>query len=200
MNNIIKGPSSKEANYCKKGHDDDKIVRSILTKELINEKTIYVYDIDHDEFFRELDVDLILTNYLFKYASVECKADGFPVLKDGKKYIFLELVSNSKKFESSGGQDGLGCILSSKAHFFIFYFIKYDYYLIINSIKLREFIKNNETKYKRKTANTWSPDNSRIWYSSYGIIVPVMDIVKECGGILKKSRYKYEDIKSELEL
>lgn len=193
-------PNAKERDYCKKGHDDDKIIRTLLSRELVNEKTIYVYDIDHDEFFRELDVDLILTNYLFKYASVECKADGFPVLKDGKKYIFLELVSNSKKYESSGGQDGLGCILSSKAHFFIFYFIKFDYYLIINSRKLREFIRNNETKYKRKTANTWSPNNKQIWYSSYGIIVPVMDIVEFCDGILKKSRYKYEDIKNELGL
>lgn len=193
-------PNEKERDYCKKGHDDDKIIRSLLTKELVNDKTIYVYDIDHDEFFRELDIDLILTNYLFKYASVECKADDFPVLRDGKKYIFLELISNSKKYESSGGLDGLGCILSSKSHFFIFYFIKYDYYLIINSRKLREFIKNNENKYKKKTSHTWSPDNRIIWYDSTGIIVPVMDIVKYCDGILKKSRYKYEDIKKELGL
>lgn len=193
-------PNAKEANYCKKGHDDDKIIRSLLTKELINEKTLYAYDIDHDEFHRKHDIDLILINKNFRYRSVECKADDFPALKDGKKYIFLELISNSKKYESSGGTDGLGCILSSKAESFIFYFIKYDYYLIINSQKLRKFIEENKGRYKEKKANTWSPDNSEIWYSSIGIIVPAMDIVREAGGILKKSRFAYEDIKSELGL
>jgi len=193
-------PNAKEKDYCKKGHQDDKIIRSLLSRELINGKTIYVLDIDYVEFYREIDVDLLLTNYKYNTTTVECKADDFPALKDGKKYIFLELISNSKKYSESNGQDGLGCILTSKAKFFIFYFIKYDYYLIINSRKLREFIKNNKSRYKEKTAHTWSPDNRTIWYDSTGIIVPVMDIVKNCDGILKKSRYKYNDIKNELNI
>ncbi len=199
VSNNIKGPSEKEKDYCKKGHQDDLIIRTLLKKELVNEKTEYVIDIDQDGFFRKIDIDLILYNKNGRLATIEVKADGFPSIRNNKKYVFLELISNSKKYQESNQKDGLGCILTSRAHYFIFYFILYDYYLIINSQKLRQFIKENKDKYEKKQARTFSPDNKSIWYYSEGILVPVMDLVS-IGGIVKKSRYKYLDIKKELKI
>ena len=199
MNNTIKGPTSKEANYCKKGHDDDKIVRTLLSRDLINDIIIHTVDVDYDSFFRSLDIDLILYNKDNKMATAEIKADAFPVMKDGKKYIFCELVSNSKKFEESKGKTGQGCILTSKSDYFIFYFILYDSYLVIKSNILRDYILNNKEKYDEKKARTWSPDNKKIWYYSIGRVVPIDDILK-IGGTYVESRYKYEDIKKELNI
>lgn len=192
-------PNDKEKDYCRKGHDDDRIIRTLLKKELVNDKTQHVLDVDSDDFCRKHDIDLMLINKVYDTTTAEVKADDFPALKDGKKYIFLELVSNSKKFKESDGKDGLGCILTSKAKHFIFYFIKYDYYLVIESQKLRDYILKNKDKYEEKKATTWSPNNKEIWYHSYGRVVPVSDIVKN-GGILKKSRYKYIDVKMDLGL
>lgn len=199
VNVNTKGPSEKEKDYCKKGHQDDLIVRSLLKKELVNEKTEHVIDIDQDGFFRKIDIDLILYNKSGKLATVEAKADGFPTIRNNKKYVFLELISNSKKYQESNQKDGLGCILTSRANYFIFYFTIYDYYLIINSQKLRSFIKENKDKYETKKARTFSPDNKSIWYYSEGILVPVMDLVS-IGGIIKQSRYKYLDVKKELNI
>lgn len=199
VNVNTKGPNEKEKNYCQKGHQDDLIVRTLLKKELVNDKTEYVVDLDKDGFFRVCDIDLILFNKNNKLATAEVKADGFPAIRGNKKYVFLELISNSKKYQESDQKDGLGCILTSRAHYFIFYFILYDYYLIINSQKLRQFIKENKDKYEKKQARTFSPDNRQIWYYSEGILVPVSDLI-QIGGIVKKSRYKYLDIKRELNI
>jgi hypothetical protein len=194
MNTIIK---EKEKDYCKKGHEDDLIVRTLLSRELINNNTIHVIDVDKDLFFRNADVDLILINKFYNLATAEIKADGFPAL-GGTKYVFLETISNSNRYEKSGGTDGLGCCLTSKSHYFIFYFIKYNTYLILKTSKMKEFIEKNIDKYDKKQARTWSPDNKKIWYYSEGIIVPVGDLIIEAGGIYKTSRYNYEDIKKEL--
>ena len=195
----MNGPNQKERDYCKRGHDDDLIVRTLLSRELLNDKTIHTIDVDKDLFFNDTDVDLILVNRHYNLTTVEVKADGFPML-GGTKYVFLELISNSVKYRSSGGQEGLGCCLTSKAKYFIFYFIKYDKYLVLESQKLREFIKNNSNNYEHKQAKTWAPDNRKIWYYTDGIVVPVQDLVDMAAGIVKNSRYKYLDIKSELSL
>lgn len=196
----MKNINEKELNYCKKGHDDDFIIRTLLKKELVNGKTIHVIDLDGDDFFRKRDIDLLLINKKLNTTMAEIKADGFPKLRDNKKYVFLELISNSKKYEDSDGQDGLGCILTSQCDYFIFYFILYDCYLIIESPKLKKFITENKDRYQEKKARTWSPDNSTIWYYSIGYIVPVDDIVTHCSGILKRSRYKYKNEKANLGL
>ena len=193
------GPNKKERDYCKQGHADDLIVRTLLSRELLNDKTIHTIDVDKDLFFNNTDVDLILVNKHYNLTTVEVKADGFPMLS-GTKYVFLELISNSVKYNSTNGQEGLGCCLTSKAKYFIFYFIKYDKYLILESQKLREFIKNNKDNYEHKQAKTWSPNNKKIWYYTDGIVVPVQDLVDGAAGIVKNSRYKYLDIKSELSL
>lgn len=193
-------PNIKEKDYCQQGHNDDLIIRTLLKRELINGKTIYVLDIDNDTFFRKNDIDLLLINKFFKFKSVEVKADGFPILSDGKKYIFLELISNSKKYQETNGKLGQGCILTSKCDYFIFYFIKYDYYLIVESEKLKKYILENRDRYPEKRARTWSPDNSQIWYYSVGHVVPIDDIVEHCSATIKYSRYKYDDIKKELGL
>ena len=195
----MNGPNQKERDYCKRGHDDDLIVRTLLSRELLNDKTIHTIDVDKDLFFNDTDVDLILVNKHYNLTTVEVKADGFPEIR-GTKYVFLELISNSVKYKSSGGQEGLGCCLTSKSKYFIFYFIKYDTYLVLESQKLREFIKNNKDNYEHKQAKTWSPNNKKIWYYTDGIVVPVQDLVDGAAGIVKNSRYKYLDIKSELSL
>ena len=71
---------------------------------------------------------------------------------------------------------------------------------MLESQKLREFIKNHKDYYEHKKAKTWSPDNRKIWYYTDGIVVPVQDLVDGAAGIVKNSRYKYLDIKSELSL
>ena len=195
----MNGPNQKERDYCKRGHDDDLIVRTLLSRELLNDKTIHTIDVDKDLFFNDTDVDLILVNRHYNLTTVEVKADGFPML-GGTKYVFLELISNSVKYSNTNGQEGLGCCLTSKSKYFIFYFIKYDKYLVIESKKLREFIKNNKDNYEHKQAKTWSPNNKKIWYYTDGIVVPVQDLVDGAAGIVKNSRYKYLDIKSELSL
>lgn len=195
----MNGPNEKERDYCKRGHDDDLIVRTLLSRELLNDKTIHTIDVDKDLFFNDTDVDLILVNRHYNLTTVEVKADGFPEIR-GTKYVFLELISNSVKYSNTNGQEGLGCCLTSKSKYFIFYFIKYDKYLILESQKLREFIKNNKDNYEHKQAKTWSPNNKKIWYYTDGIVVPVQDLVDMAAGIVKNSRYKYLDIKSELSL
>ena len=194
--NTIK-PNAKEANYCKQGHIDDKIVRTLLSRELINDKTLHVIDVDRDGFFRNADVDLIIVNHQYNLTTAEVKADGFPKI-NGNKYVFIETISNSNKYKNSGGHDGLGCCLTSKACYFIFYFIKYNNYMIIKTKDMQKFIEKHGMEYERKQARTFGPDNRTIWYYSEGILVPVDDLIENAGGILKESRIKYEDIKLEL--
>ena len=191
------GPNLKERDYCKKGHDDDLIIRTLLSRELVNDTIIYVKDIDDDLFFRSLDCDLLLVNKSNNIKMAEVKADDYPPINN-VKYIFLEYISNSNKYKSSRGHDGLGCILTSKCDYFIFYFIKLDKYLVVDSNKLKEFVKNNIMKYKTKEATTYSPNNKDVWYHSYGLLVPVDDIIAECAASLFDSKIKYDDIKNEL--
>lgn len=193
----MNAPNKKELNYCQKGHEDDYIIRTLLSKELVNDTIIYVKDIDDDLFFRNLDCDLLLVNKDNKVKLAEVKADDYPLINN-VKYIFLEYISNSNKYKSSGGHDGLGCILTSKCDYFIFYFIKLDKYLVADSNKLKEFVKNNINRYKTKEANTYSPNNKEIWYNSYGLLVPIGDIIRECKASLFDSKIKYNDIKNEL--
>jgi hypothetical protein len=196
----MNGPNAKERDYCKRGHDDDLIVRTLLKRELINKNNIeHIIDVDDDNYFNKNDVDLILCSKKCDITTVEIKADGYKKINN-IKYVFLELISNSVKYQKSEGQDGLGCCLTSNSKNFIFYFTQYDQYLIVKTNKLREFIRNNKNNYEHKQAKTWAPDNSRIWYYSEGIIVPVPDLINLAGGILKDSNIKYLDIKNELGL
>ena len=55
-----------------------------------------------------------------------------------------------------------------------------------------------DRKYKTKEATTYSPNNKDVWYHSYGLLVPVDDIIAECAASLFDSKIKYDDIKNEL--
>ncbi len=188
--------NKKEQNWNKEGHDNDRRCRNLLCKELpVRFQDVdYIVDVDADPEARLKDIDLVAIPKDKKITplSVEVKADNFGKI-NGEKFIFCETISNTVKYENTRGEEGVGCIITSEADLFIFYFCQFNNYIKIKASDLREFIHNNYTRYNEKIARTWAPDNSTIWYYSVGLLIPVNDLLNT--GIAKfyTSKNKLKD-------
>ena len=179
--------------YNTVGNRNDRICRELLAKELLNEKITHVIDVAEDSYFWKEDIDLICVNDNAKnrFVTIEVKVDGYKPV-NGRKYIFCETISNSNKYLISSGREGLGNLFVSKSDYMLYYFIYSDSYLIVDTKELQEFVKANMEKYNVKAANTLGY-NGHTLYSSYGLLVPVEDVLKKLNAKIIHSRYRFQD-------
>lgn len=177
-NNQTPKPYQRDWNWA--GHKQDAIARHIMSITFSGMYFVYqVYDVDNDMVYRNADIDLLVVkNNLVGGAyepvsSIEIKADTYGYVQ-GKKYIFVETVSN----DSKGTQ---GWIYTTAAEYILYYFILLDQYIMVKTSILRSAVEQADARgYKRRKANTYSPDNRRLIYSSHGVLVPVDDILQDC--------------------
>lgn len=184
------------------GRRNDRICRRLLSKELTDNPgnhISHVLDVGDNPFYWKYDIDLLCVSEQLRYSAVEIKADNYPPQK-GVKNLFLEFIANDSQYLASAGKRGTGCILFTKSDYLIFYFIKLDTYLVVPTVPLQEFVRKHlgTEKYKVKGCATTGEDG-KVLYSSYGMIVPVPDIMNGIAGCrLLKSQYRYQDIAKEV--
>lgn len=184
------------------GGHNDRICRRLLSKELTENtgnNISHVLDVGDDPFYWKYDIDLVCVSNRLKYSTVEIKADNY-LPQHGIKNLFLEFIANDNKYIVSAGKKGTGCILYTKSDFLIFYFIKMDTYLVVPTAPLQEFVRKHlgTEKYRVRGCATTGADG-RVLYNSYGIIVPVPDIMNEIADCrLVTSQYRYRDIAKEV--
>lgn len=189
--NLTSPIRNNELNYNKTGHDNDKIVKEILRREFLEIGYTDFVDLDPMDWARKFDIDFLISGQNKNTLLMEIKADSYKVLSDGLKSIFIEIKSNIQKNID-------GWLYTSRCNYFIFYFILYDYYLIIDRQKLLNFMNSNLDKYNKKLSRTFAPDNSKIWYETEGRVVPIYDILQYQIGTIHYSKHKYKNIKEEL--
>ena len=184
--------------YNPTGNRNDRVCRALLAKELLNEKTIHVIDVANDKFFQKKDIDIICINKELKSTTVEIKATNSGNAY-GTKTVFLETISNSNKYLTSNSKEGRGCILITESDFLIFYFIRSDTYMIVKTKALQNYVQKHISsgKYPVKSTSTYGYNGMPL-YDSYGLIVPVQDLITEAGARIVTSKYKYDDIAKEV--
>ena len=179
--------------YNPVGNRNDRICRALLSKELLSNTITHIIDVGSDAYFWKEDIDLIcISNHKKnRFITVEIKADGFRPI-NGKKYIFCETISNSNKYLMSSGKEGIGNLFVTKSNFIIYYFIHTDTYLVIDTKELQEFVKKNMQQYTVKSSSTYGYDGN-VLYTSYGLLVPINDILQHLNSKLINSRCQFND-------
>ena len=182
--------------YNPEGNKMDKVCRALLKDALISETVLDVIDVGNNSVFYPADIDLLLIKSDYNVSTLEVKACANPKGNLKKQTVFIEYISNDKKYLESGGKAGLGCIRVCKAEFILFYFIKNDYYLLFKTKELQEFLEENIEKYSSKFAVTYGKDGQEL-YRSFGLIVPIEILREQAGGLLLKSNCSYEKYEEE---
>ena len=184
---------NEKKNTFQESRKNDKVLRRLLVDELKRDKIIHVVDVGDDKVFMPADIDLLIVNKDYRISSVEAKADNYGTTA-GVKKIFIETISNDKKFAISGGIEGMGNARYSKSDYFLYYFIKLQSYLIIPTKQLQAWITVNlpKGKYEIKTAKTCGLDG-KVLYNSYGMLVPINVLIDEAGAKLFDAQCKWED-------
>lgn len=185
--------NKEKYDYNPVGNRNDRICRALLSKELLSENITHVIDVGGDSYFWKEDIDLICVSKKEKdrFITVEIKADGYRPY-NGKKFIFCETISNSNKYLMSSGREGIGNLFITKSDFMVYYFVHTDNYLVIDTKELQEFVKNNMQRYTVKSANTYGYDGN-VLYTSYGVLVPIEDIMQNLNAKLINSRHRFND-------
>lgn len=175
------------------GNRNDRVCRALLSKELLSDNITHVIDVGEDSYFWKEDIDLICVSRQEKnrFITVEIKADGYKPVK-GKKYIFCETISNHNKYLLSAGREGVGNLFVTKSDFMVYYFVHSDTYLIVDTKELQEYVKRNMQHYTVKSAPTYGYDGN-VLYTSYGLLVPIEDILHHLNAKLINSRYRFSD-------
>lgn len=179
--------------YNPQGNLMDETVRKLLRDALISETNIGVLDVGDNNIFWPADIDLLLVSNDYHIQTLEVKAVGFGNAKYNNVSnltLFIEYISNDRKFLATGGLQGQGCTRICKADYYLFYFTKMDYYLLLKTEKLQEFLESNLEKYESKSAVTYGKNGEEL-YKSYGIIVPINALRQEAGAKLIKSNCCY---------
>lgn len=186
--------NEKKYDYNPIGNRNDRVCRTLLAKELLSDTITHVIDVGGDSYFWKEDIDLICVSNQPKnrFITVEIKADGYRPSANGKKYIFCETISNSNKYLITSGREGIGNLFITKSDYMLYYFIHTDTYLIVDTNELQEFVKNNMRTYTVKSSDTYGYDG-QILYTSYGLLVPVEDILHYLSSKLITSRHRFED-------
>ena len=186
--------NQKKWDYNPVGNRNDRVCRMLLSKELLSDNITHVIDVADDSYFWKEDIDLICVTKQEKnrFITVELKADGYKPDNNGKKYIFCETVSNSNKYLMSSGRDGIGNLFITKSDFMVYYFVHTDTYLVVDTKELQEFVRRNMKKYTVKSANTYGYGGN-VLFTSYGLLVPIDDILQSLNSKLITSRYRFDD-------
>ena len=193
--------SSWKFDYNPEGNRNDRIVRKLMAQELVNENIIGVLDVGDNSLFFAPDIDLLLVNKYYHIATAELKADNYDVGFDGKKRIYLEYISNNNKYLTSMGKEGIGNVLTSQSTYFIYYFIKTQSYLLMETKKLAEWVRQNVGvgKYQIKSAQTKGYLKDQVLFISYGLVVPINVLMDEIGAKHIPSRINFYEFANTLE-
>jgi hypothetical protein len=149
----------------KQCYEVSKIAISIVTRWLMEQKTIIsVINVEDDERFQELDVDLLAIVDDSTCKLIEVKADRYDTGN-----FFLELISDVEK-------DSRGCMLQTKSDYVFYYFTKMHKLYSLSIHYLQKWLIDNRAHYHKKTVET-SLKNGRS-YHTVGICVPIQNLVK----------------------
>lgn len=175
------------------GNRNDRVCRALLSKELLSDNIAHVIDVGGDSYFWKEDIDLICVSKKQKdrFVTIEIKADGYKPVA-GKKFIFCETISNNNKYLLSAGREGIGNLFITKSDFMVYYFIHTDTYLIVDTKELQEFVRKNMQTYTVKSSPTYGYGGN-VLYTSYGLLVPVEDILKNLNSRLINSSHHFND-------
>jgi hypothetical protein len=137
----------------------------------LSEQGYDVRDVQDDEYFRQLDVDLQVSGADWPRPKlVEVKGDRYPA-----RNVYLEKVSNT----NTGSP---GCIMYTCAEYLAYYFVKEGRALIIPVDALRGWIESGRMEeYPEKRVGTAGSGGKTELFSSRGHTVPVEVIVDEVG-------------------
>lgn len=185
--------------YNPSGNLMDQTTRRLMCSALLSDSIIKCYDVGDDETFWSGDIDMLLVNKDFKIDTLEVKAVGFGNARNSldELSVFLEYISNDKKYLLSGGKQGIGCTRICKATYYLFYFTKIDYYLLFETKQLQDFLERNLEKFPSKASVTYGKNGEEL-YKTYGIIVPVNVLRQEAGGRFIKSPLCYKKFEQEI--
>ena len=177
----------------------DQATRKLMCSALLSDSIIRCYDVGDDETFWAGDIDILLVNKDFKIDTLEIKAVGFGNARNSldELSVFLEYISNDKKYLQTGGKQGVGCTRICKATYYLFYFTKIDYYLLFETKQLQDFLERNLEKFPSKASITYGKNGEEL-YKTYGIIVPVNVLRQEAGGRFIKSPLCYKKFEQEV--
>ena len=150
--------------YNPSGNLMDQTTRRLMCSALLSDSIIKCYDVGDDETFWSGDIDMLLVNKDFKIDTLEIKAVGFGNARNSldELSVFLEYISNDKKYLQTGGKQGVGCTRICKATYYLFYFTKIDYYLLFETKQLQDFLERNLEKFPSKASVTYGKNGSLV--------------------------------------
>lgn len=185
--------------YNPSGNLMDETTRRLMCSALLSDSIIKCFNVGDDETFWPADIDLLLVKKNFTIDTLEVKAVGFGNEKNSldELSVFLEYISNDKKYLQTGGKQGVGCTRICKATYYLFYFTKIDYYLLFETKQLQDFLERNLEKFPSKASVTYGKNGEEL-YKTYGIIVPVNVLRQEAGGRFIKSPLCYKKFEQEI--
>ena len=133
--------------------------------------TVDVENVEGDEAYQKIDVDLLWTTIARDYA-VEIKADRWHETGN----FFFETVSNKERGTP-------GCFLYTEADFLFYYFVEPRTLYILPVPRVRDwFLKNVERFEQRETTTPVGGEH----YTTVGRIVPIELVLKEVTGVKVK--------------
>jgi hypothetical protein len=149
---------------------------SLKITEYLHKNTKYrVVNVEDEPIFKEGDVDLLLVDIKdienLTIHRVEVKGDR----QEETGNYFIEIISNSNK-------NTKGCMLYTKSDYIFYYFSNINQLHIINTKELQNWLNTNINKFKEVATSTSSNNKDRIFYKTYGRLIP-KDIIKNEVGV-----------------
>lgn len=133
--------------------------------------TVNVENVEGDEGYQRVDVDLLWTTILRDYA-IEIKADRWHETGN----FFFETASNKEKGTP-------GCFLYTGANFLFYYFVGPRKLYILPMPRAREWFLANMSRFEERETTT---PVGREHYTTVGRIVPIEAVLKEVKGVKVK--------------
>lgn len=179
--------SYKEAGWGKIKHEDDQVCCGVIAKQIMRDTGIDVRNVSLDPNYQAIDVDLIGTDSNGNQTFYEIKADDY-YASNGKK-IFLETISNTNK-----GTDG--CVLASQANMFIWVFLKYNCFAVIDANQLKWYVSNNKNTWT-DAKRTGTYNDEQLYYQTEGYVRSLADLSQ--AGVWYSLGFLDADLCAELE-
>jgi hypothetical protein len=130
-----------------------------------------VINVEDDDFYRSLDIDLVVQGELVSKDYVEVKGDTY---KSGN--IYIETVANVNK-------NSPGCLKYTGADYIAYYMVALGFCLMIPVPELKHWIEQNESKYEQKRVQSKFDNGYK--FGSRGIAVPIKTILEQVPGTHK---------------
>ena len=128
-------------------------------------RTVNVINVEKEEKYQQLDIDLILECYSskggIKKVTLEVKADQYFCSPN----LYAETISNMNLMSK-------GCFLETKADFILYYYSNHEVLYVFETEKIRKWFVNTNRKFKKGHPITKNEKTGELLYVSEGAIVP----------------------------